>query len=60
MELSDQDIIKFQSLYKKLFGKEISRENAFLKGSQVLKFVSLVCKQNKSKENNEKHTKTVQ
>ena len=44
MQLTDEDIIKFQSLFKKEFGMEISREDAHEKGIQLLRLMSLVYK----------------
>ncbi len=56
MILSDNDITSFQSLYKDLIGKEISREDAHLKGSQILMLMSLIRRPIK---NNEECTKKV-
>jgi len=36
MVLSDEDIVKFQALYKSEFGMEISREDAYEKGIKLL------------------------
>lgn len=40
--LSDEQIKKFQGLYKKQFGEEISREEAYEKGSRLLRLVELI------------------
>ena len=42
--LSDEQIIKFQMLYKKRFGKEISREEAYEKGAKLIRLVELIYK----------------
>ena len=42
MVIPDSDIIKFQELYKKHFGKEISREDAYEQGIKLLRLMSLV------------------
>jgi hypothetical protein len=44
MVLSDEDILKFQALYKKEFGVEISKEDAYEEGIKILKLVSIVYK----------------
>lgn len=44
MVLSDEDIAKFQALYKSQFGKEISREDAYEKGVKLLRLMSIVHK----------------
>ncbi len=44
MVLSDENISKFQSLYKNEFGKEISKDEAYEKGSQLLQLMSIVYK----------------
>ena len=40
--LSDEQISKFQMLYKNRFGKEISREEAYEKGAKLLRLVELI------------------
>jgi hypothetical protein len=42
MVLSDEDITKFQALYKIELGIEISRENAYEKGVKLLRLMSIV------------------
>ncbi len=42
MVLADEDIAKFQALYKSHFGKEISREDAYDKGIKLLRLMSIV------------------
>lgn len=42
--LSNEQIIKFQTLYKNRFGREISREEAYEKGIKLLRLVELVYK----------------
>jgi len=50
MQLTDEDILKFQALYKSEFGMEISREDAHEKGIQLLRLMSLVYKPMTKKE----------
>ncbi len=50
MTLSDEDIVKFQTLYKSEFGIEISRENAYEKGIKLLQLMSAVYKPMTEKE----------
>ncbi len=42
MVFLDEDIIKFQALYKSEFGIEISREDAYEKGIKLLRLMSIV------------------
>ena len=42
MRLSDEDIKKFQELYKTSFGKEISKGDALEKGLKLLNLMKLV------------------
>ena len=42
--LSDEQIRKFQMLYKNRFGKEISREEAYEKGAKLVRLVELIYK----------------
>jgi len=42
--LSDEQIRKFQMLYKKHFGKEISQEEAYEKGAKLIRLVELIYK----------------
>jgi len=42
--LSDEQIKKFQILYKKHFGKEISREEAYEQGAKLIRLVELIYK----------------
>ncbi len=42
--LSDEQIIKFQTLYKNRFGKDISREEAYEKGARLIRLVELIYK----------------
>lgn len=44
MVLSDEKVLEFQNLYKKNFGIEISKEEAYKKGIRLLNLISLVCK----------------
>lgn len=42
--LSNEQITKFQMLYKKRFGKNISREEAYEKGAKLIRLVELIYK----------------
>ena len=42
--LSDEQITKFQTLYKNRFGKEINREQALEKGTRLFRLVELIYK----------------
>ena len=50
MVLLDEDIVKFQALYKSEFGMEISREDAYEKGVKLLRLMSIVYKPMTQKE----------
>ncbi len=50
MVLSDEDILKFQALYKNEFGIEISREDAYERGIKLLRLMSVVYKPMTEKE----------
>ena len=40
--LTDEQIEKFRALYKKRFGKEISKEDALTQGAKLVRLVSLI------------------
>lgn len=42
--LSDEQITKFQTLYKNRFGRKISREEAYEKGAKLIRLVELIYK----------------
>ena len=42
--LSDEQIRKFQMLYKNRFGKEINREEAYEQGAKLIRLVELIYK----------------
>jgi hypothetical protein len=42
--LSDEQIIKFQVLYKNHFGKAIGRDEAYKKGIKLLRLIELIYK----------------
>jgi len=48
--LSDEQIRKFQILYKNRFGKEISREETYEKGTKLVRLVELIYKPMTEKE----------
>lgn len=41
-ELTDKQIEEFQSIYKKTFNKEISRDEAVEKGLSLIRFIALI------------------
>lgn len=41
-ELNDKQIEEFREIYKKTFGKEISRDEAIEKGLSLIRFIALV------------------
>jgi len=59
MSLLDDDITKFQALYRNELGMEISRANAYEKGIKLLRLMSAVYKPMTEKEYEviEKHRK---
>ena len=48
--LSDEQITKYQTLYKNHFGREISREKAYEDGSKLIRLLELVYKPMKEDE----------
>lgn len=44
MQLKDEDIVNFQALYKSEFGIEISKDDAYEKGSKLLGLMSAIYK----------------
>ncbi len=42
--LSDEQIIKYQTLYKNRFGREISREEAYEQGVALIRLMELIYK----------------
>jgi len=44
--LSEKDINKFQEIYKKEFGKEISKEEALEQGTRLITLMKIILKQN--------------
>ena len=50
MVLSDEDIAKFQALYRSEFGMEISREDAYEKGIKLVQLMYAVYKPMTEKE----------
>jgi hypothetical protein len=56
MVLSDENILKFQTLYKSEFGMEISKEDARKKGTKLLQLISIVYKPNISENKNYNET----
>jgi F0F1-type ATP synthase delta subunit len=53
-ELTDKQIEEFQSIYKKTFGKEISRDEAIEKGLSLIRFIALVIDNRKEHPNTKK------
>ncbi len=58
MILSDENIKKFQALYKEKFGIEISKEEATEKGRTLVQLMSLIYKPI-TKKDHEKYSKKV-
>ncbi len=48
--LSNEQITKFQTIYKNRFGKEISREEAYEKGAKLIRLIELIYKPMTEKE----------
>lgn len=44
MVLSDDNIRQFQAIHKELFGKEISKQDAYEQGIKLLRLLSIVYK----------------
>ena len=44
MQLKEEDIVNFQALYKSEFGIEISKDDAYEKGSKLLGLMSAIYK----------------
>ena len=42
--LSEEQVTKFQTLYRNRFGREISREEAYEKGAKLIRLVELIYK----------------
>ena len=42
MQLTDQQITKFQELYRARFGREISREDAYEQGIKLTRLISII------------------
>ena len=42
--LTENEVGKFQKLYKKRYGKEISREEAYEQGAKLIRLVELIYK----------------
>ena len=51
MLLSDEQIAKFQALYKNRFGIEIDRKEAFEKGFKLVQLVKLIYEPTRKDEN---------
>lgn len=50
MILKDENILEFQALYKREFGIEISREDAYEQGVKLLRLMSIVYQPTTEKE----------
>jgi hypothetical protein len=50
MQLTDEDIVNFQALYRTEFGIEISKDDAYEKGSKLLGLMSAIYKPIPNKE----------
>ena len=49
MNLTDEHIAEFQMLYRKYFGKEISKEDAMVKGIRLIRLMEVVLKNSQPK-----------
>jgi hypothetical protein len=45
MHLTEEQLIKFQELYKKHFNLEITRQEALEKGLKLVRLVKLICEE---------------
>jgi len=43
--LTNQQVTRFQMLYKKRFGREISREDAYEQGAKLTRLIELIYRQ---------------
>jgi len=46
MQLTDEQIIEFQTLYRKNFGVEIEKDEALEKALRLIRLIKVVSKQN--------------
>jgi hypothetical protein len=46
MVLTEKDITRYQKIYKKLFGKEISKEEASRQGLSLVLFIKAILNEN--------------
>ena len=44
MYLTDDEVLQFQTIYRKSFGKEISREEALERGIKLVRLVEIIYK----------------
>jgi hypothetical protein len=58
MELSDEHILKFQTIYRNRFGIEIGKKEAYEKAFKLLGLLSLI-RNSDSTKIHEKHSKKV-
>ena len=42
MDLQDEDIAKYQQIYKEYYGKEISKEQAYEQGASLVRLMQLI------------------
>lgn len=57
--LTDEQIKKFQVLYKNRFGREIGKDEAYEKGINLVRLVEVVYKPKNLTRKYEKHTKKI-
>jgi hypothetical protein len=51
MNITDEQITKFQFMYRQRFGKQISREEAYEQGVKLIRFMEVVCRPITAEEN---------
>lgn len=44
--LAEEQIVKYQELYEKCFGEEISREQAHIEGFRLMRFIAEIIEDN--------------
>jgi hypothetical protein len=60
MQISDKQIKKFQILYKKKFGEDISKQDALDQGIKLVRLVEVVLKEKAKMINNKRNKKCTQ
>ena len=50
IHISDNQVEKFQSLWKECFGEEISKETAYEEGYNLIHLIKMVCLEDSNKD----------